>query len=102
MSAIARSAWSDPEHVRLASYRSWMDGDRVAIRGPVPSFLDPWRTEAGAEPAPQREPGRRLPPRHDDYAEHRCQCQHLVYEDDTVGGKCRVCPCEDHRPAGAA
>jgi hypothetical protein len=33
----------------------------------------------------------------DDYAVHRCQCHHLVYEDDVPGGKCRFCPCTDHR-----
>ena len=97
-----RSAWSDPEHVRLASYRSWMDGDRVAIRGPVPPFLDPWRTEADTEPAPQREPGRRLSPRHDDYAEHRCTCGHLQYDGQEPGGSCEWCACSDHRARSAA
>ena len=35
--------------------------------------------------------------RHDEYAAHRCKCDHLLYADDTPGGNCRFCPCTDHR-----
>ena len=37
-------------------------------------------------------------PRHDDYAVHRCECGHLVYADETPGGRCRFCECGNHRP----
>lgn len=37
----------------------------------------------------------------DDYAEHRCQCKHIVYADDTPGDACRFCDCTDHRAPGA-
>ncbi|MCW2918540.1 MAG: hypothetical protein JWN52_6608 [Actinomycetia bacterium] len=40
------------------------------------------------------------------YAAHRCDCNHIVYEDDQPGGRCRWqyvgagCECTDHRVAG--
>jgi hypothetical protein len=37
--------------------------------------------------------------RHDDYAWARCECDHIVYADDTPGGRCRACSCDNHRPA---
>ena len=40
-----RSAWSDPDHVRLAMYRSWMD-EGASDRGPLPAGEDPWQAEA--------------------------------------------------------
>jgi hypothetical protein len=98
-----RSAWTDPEHVRLASYRSWMDGDRPTVRGPVPGFLDPWRSETAAtEAPPATEPGVRRFARYDGYAACRCSCGHLQYADEKPGGKCRFCACADHRPRGAS
>lgn len=97
------SAWTDPEHVRLASYRSWMDGDRPTVRGPVPEFLDPWRGESVATEAPvPRKPGRLSSARHDDYAACRCLCGHLQYRNDQPGGKCQFCACTAHVARGAA
>ncbi len=47
-----RSAWADPEHVRLSMFRSWWD---VAIghvaRGPLPPAENPWDAD------PQTAPG---------------------------------------------
>jgi hypothetical protein len=44
MSACSfRSAWSDPDHVRLAMYRSWWDENvGTSARGPLPAGEDPW------------------------------------------------------------
>ena len=98
-----RSAWTDPEHVRLASYRSWIDGDRPTVRGPVPEFLDPWRTETvSTETPPQHDPDRPRLPRPDDYAAHRCLCGHLQYANQEPGETCQFCACADHRARGAA
>jgi hypothetical protein len=33
----------------------------------------------------------------DPYAERRCACGHVVYDDDVPGGTCRLCGCADHR-----
>lgn len=103
MSASAyRSAWADPEHMRLASYRSPDDGNTVALRGGLPPFLDPWVGQSAAPAGRAPQDGKRGYPRHDDYAAHRCRCQHIVYRDDVPGGSCRFCPCTDHRPPGGS
>jgi hypothetical protein len=39
-----RSAWSDPDHVRLAQFRSWWDAG-ASDRGPLPAAEDPWQAE---------------------------------------------------------
>jgi hypothetical protein len=100
-----KTAWMDPDHVRLASYRSPDDGTKVAQRGALPPFLDPWLGESIPEPLPgipEQQPGQRGYGRHDDYAAHRCSCKHLVYADQVPGGSCRFCSCASHRPAGRA
>jgi hypothetical protein len=40
-----KTAWLDPDHVRLASYLSWWDVNAAgpAVRGPLPAGEDPWR-----------------------------------------------------------
>jgi hypothetical protein len=98
-----KSAWADPEHVRLASYRSPDDAGKPALRGPIPAFLDPWHGESvGLDgPRPQQD-GRRGYARPDDYAAFRCSCQHICYRDDVPCGSCRFCPCENHIPAAAS
>lgn len=105
-----RSAWADPEHVRLAEYRSWWDqttGPSVRLRAADPD--DPWLVQAGSAHAPlhlflHRVRGEHaLPARADWYAAARCSCRHLVYSDDLDGGFCRFCRCCDHStPACAA
>ena len=45
-----RSAWSDPDHVRLAMYRSWWD-EGASDRGPLPAGEDPWQAESLAAKA---------------------------------------------------
>jgi hypothetical protein len=41
-----RSAWADPEHVRLAMFRSWWDqGTGPALRGPLVPREDPWSAD---------------------------------------------------------
>ena len=38
-----RSAWSDPEHVRLAAFRSWWDENSSEPQfGPLPPGEDLW------------------------------------------------------------
>jgi hypothetical protein len=124
-----RSAWSDPDHVRLAQFRSWWD-EGASDRGPLPAGEDPWQAESlvakaaailgiSIEAARQRLPGGSsdgLPrsggepvvtgpkgfPRHDDYAAWRCLCGHLVYSNDVPGGPCQFCACQSHRAAGDA
>jgi hypothetical protein len=44
------SAWSDPDHVRLAMYRSWWD-EGASDRGPLPAGEDPWQVESLAAKA---------------------------------------------------
>ena len=44
------SAWSDPDHVRLAAYRSWWDAG-ASDRGPLPDGEDPWQVESLAAKA---------------------------------------------------
>ena len=124
-----RSAWSDPDHVRLASYRSWWD-EGASDRGPLPAGEDPWQAESLAAKAasilgisldevrqqvspgssdgsPQSggEPvvtGPKGYPRHDDYAPWRCSCKHLIYANDVPGGPCQFCACQSHHAAGDA
>src|ERR1019366_8147112 len=118
-----RSAWSDPDHVRLASYRSWWD-EGASDRGPLPAGEDPWQAESLAAKAAailgiSLEAARQqaeeiigqaqqvLPgpvvtgpkgyPRHDDYAPWRCVCGHIFYLSDQLGAQCRFCACPDHR-----
>jgi len=50
---------------------------------------------AGVEPVPPKSQ-RTLSVRHDDYAAHRCHCNHIVYQDDEPGGECRFCSCVNH------
>lgn len=95
-----RSAWIDPDHVRLASYRSWWD-EGTSERGPLPEDQDPWLTDehpedATAKAAPQPRP---ILPRADEYAARRCLCGHIQYADEYDGGFCRFCKCCDHRAA---
>jgi hypothetical protein len=45
-----RSAWSDPDHVRLAQFRSWWDAG-ASDRGPLPAGEDPWQAESLAAKA---------------------------------------------------
>ena len=45
-----KSAWSDPEHVRLAAFRSWWDETGEAHYGPLPAGEDLWRDP---QPAPR-------------------------------------------------
>jgi hypothetical protein len=120
-----RSAWSDPDHVRLAQFRSWWDAG-ASDRGPLPAGEDPWQAESLAAKAasilgisldevrqqvspgssdgsPQSggEPvvtGPKGYPRHDDYAAWRCLCGHIFYLSDQLGAQCRFCACPDHRP----
>jgi hypothetical protein len=102
MSAQAwKSAWTDPEHVRMASYRSPWDGTRLAMRGAIPPAIDPWAdgTEPGAR---SQQEGRRGYARYDEYEAYRCSCGHIVYLSDQVGGRCQFCACDNHRPAGTS
>lgn len=93
-----KTAWTDPEYVRLASYRSPWDQGCPALRGSLPPFLDPW---LGDSVPGQDEPQKpRDFTRGDDYAASRCGCKHLVYADEQRGGSCRFCSCADHRPGG--
>lgn len=96
-----KTAWQDPEHVRLASYRSPDDGTKVALRGPVPPFLDPWLTGSGEAPDPLVQAAERGFTRSDDYAAHRCRCRHLIYGGQVPGGSCQFCPCSEHVAQGA-
>lgn len=96
-----RSAWSDPEHVRLAMFRSPGDDSPKAVRDPLPDAENPWLTAEGTAHAPA---GRRdarpdpLPVRSDEYRCVRCpDCKHLLYPGDMDGGFCRMCTCTDHR-----
>ena len=47
-----RSAWSDPDHVRLAQFRSWWDAG-ASDRGPLPAAEDLWQAEPGPQMAPR-------------------------------------------------
>ena len=98
-----RSAWADPEHVRLAMNRSWWD-ESTTERGPFPVTSDqfPGFPPATTASEPQEQVGKRGYPRHDDYAAHRCGCGHICYANQQPGDSCLVCPCADHRPAGAS
>jgi hypothetical protein len=44
-----------------------------------------------------------MPPKthrsYDPMAADRCLCQHLVYMNDTPGGTCQFCGCENHQSA---
>jgi hypothetical protein len=44
------SAWSDPDHVRLAQFRSWWDAG-ASDRGPLPDGEDLWQAESLAAKA---------------------------------------------------
>lgn len=104
MTATAfRSAWADPEFVRLASYRSWWDGTRKADRGLLPDGENPWLTDEHPERVPSPQPrGRVRTARVDEFAAWRCKCRHLMYEGMYPGCFCLVCKCCDHCPAVAA
>ena len=52
------SAWSDPEHVRLAAFRSWWDEGGDAVYGPLPAGDDPWSGQ-GPQAAPRVKGGSR-------------------------------------------
>lgn len=94
-----KTAWQDPEHVRLSMFRSPGDDSPAAARGPLPDDENPWIDAEGAahEPAGRRAPVR-LPSRSDEYAAARCRCGHINYLDDMYGGFCRYCTCTDHQP----
>ncbi len=51
-----RAAWSDAEHMRLASFRSPGDDSPVVVHGPLPAAEDPWLLPApdGASDSPGR------------------------------------------------
>lgn len=96
-----KSAWADPEHVRLAMFRSPGDDSPAAVREPLPDAENPWLTAGGTAHVPA---GRRaanpdpLPARSDEYAAVRCpDCRHLLYAGDMDGGFCRICTCTAHR-----
>lgn len=92
-----KTAWQDPEHVRLSSWRSPDDGNKVALRGPVPSFLDPWLAGTGDVEQRLAEAAGRGFTRGDEYAAFRCSCKHLVYAGQVPGESCLICDCADHR-----
>jgi hypothetical protein len=95
----------DPEHVRLAMFRSPGDDSPHAERGPLPDAENPWLTDGGSAHVPA---GRRaarpdpLPVRSDEYRDVRCpDCRHLLYLGDMDGGFCRLCLCTEHRAPAA-
>jgi hypothetical protein len=55
MSGAARykSAWLEPDHVRLEACKSWWDrnANGPAARGPLPADQDPWRGRDPVRPA---------------------------------------------------
>lgn len=44
MNGQPKTAWTDPEHMRLCSWLSWWDrnANGPAARGPLPELADPW------------------------------------------------------------
>lgn len=96
-----KTAWQDPEHVRLSMFRSPGDDSPKADRGPLPDEENPWLTTGGAAHVPAGRRGAQpdpLPVRSDEYQAVRCPgCQHLLYVGDMDGGFCRICLCTDHR-----
>lgn len=98
--ATFRSAWTDPEFVRLASYRSWWDAG-TSTRGPLADGENPWLTDehpevttVNAAPVPRPRLARA-----DEYASQRCSCTHIAYADEYDGGFCRFCKCSEHGAA---
>lgn len=96
-----KTAWQDPEHVRLSMFRSPGDDSPAAVRGPLPDDENPWiDTEGVAHEPAGRRTAQHLPSRSDEYAGLRCQCRHIVYADDMDGGFCRICKCTEHSAPG--
>lgn len=52
-----KSAWADPEHMRLAIGRSWWDVNSggPAQRGPLPEDQNPWLNAAPVPAEPPQE-----------------------------------------------
>lgn len=51
-----RTAWSDPEYVRLVMDRSWWDTTSGTVeRAPLPAADDPWLTPAPVQQDARKE-----------------------------------------------